>query len=101
MVAELAGLMAEHTSKKAMIACVSHADMIKLAVAHFVGLPLDLFQRLVVDPASVSAVGVFGGHIRLLKLNDTSAVRDLQGAMIYFCQFRPDRAAGAARPSGR
>lgn len=78
MVAELAALIAEHTSKKAVIACVSHADMIKLAVAHFVGLPLDLFQRLVVDPASVSAVGVFGGHIRLLKLNDTSALRDLQ-----------------------
>jgi probable phosphomutase (TIGR03848 family) len=75
---ELTALLAAHPSKTAVIACVSHADMIKLAVAHFVGLPLDLFQRLVVDPASVSTLWVHGGLVRLLRLNDTSAVRDLQ-----------------------
>jgi probable phosphoglycerate mutase len=44
--------------------------MIKLAVAHYVGLPLDLFQRLVVQPASVSILVVGKGHIQLARLND-------------------------------
>ena len=32
-----------------IVACVFHADPIKLAVAHFIGLPLDHFQRLSCD----------------------------------------------------
>ena len=32
----------------------SHADMIKLAVAHYGGMHLDLYQRIVIAPASLS-----------------------------------------------
>lgn len=39
-----------------MIVAVSHADIIKAAVAHHVGMPLDTFQRLVVDPASITVL---------------------------------------------
>ena len=35
---------------------VSHADPIKAAVAATAGVPLDLFQRLVVSPCSVTAL---------------------------------------------
>jgi probable phosphomutase (TIGR03848 family) len=73
MVAELDALIARHTSKKAVIACVSHSDMIKLAIAHYVGLPLDLFQRLVVAPASISVLTFHDRYTRLVKLNDSSA----------------------------
>src|SRR3989442_650270 len=38
------------------VVAVSHGDPIKAAVAHALGVPLDLFQRLVVAPASVSAI---------------------------------------------
>jgi probable phosphoglycerate mutase len=38
------------------IVAVSHADPIKAAVAHAMGTHLDLFQRIVVSPCSVSAV---------------------------------------------
>ncbi len=38
------------------ICCVSHADVIKLVVAHYLGLHIDLFQRLVIGPASVSVL---------------------------------------------
>ncbi|WP_326969026.1 MSMEG_4193 family putative phosphomutase [Arthrobacter sp. CG_A4] len=34
----------------------SHADPIKAAVAHALGTPLDLFQRIVISPGSVSAI---------------------------------------------
>jgi probable phosphoglycerate mutase len=52
-----------------LVVCVSHSDPIKLAVAHFIGLPLDLFQRLSVAPASISTLhlGEAGSH--LLNLN--------------------------------
>jgi probable phosphomutase (TIGR03848 family) len=40
----------------ATVVCVSHADPIKAALAHALGTHLDLFQRIVVSPCSVSAV---------------------------------------------
>jgi len=54
---------------KDLILCVSHADPIRLAVAFFVGLPLDMFQRLVVSPASVSTLAFSEEGSRLLNLN--------------------------------
>ena len=68
MCREIEALCALHDAKDT-IACVSHGDPIRLAVAHFVGLPLDLFQRLDVIPASVSAVSLGEHGIRLLGLN--------------------------------
>jgi broad specificity phosphatase PhoE len=52
-----------------LVACVLHSDPIKLAVAHFIGLPLDHVQRLSCDTGSTTllAVGVSGA--RLLWLN--------------------------------
>jgi len=78
IVAELDTLINRHTSKKAVIAVVSHSDMIKLAIAHYVGLPLDLFQRLVVDPGSISVLAFHGAHTRLVKLNDASAAHQAE-----------------------
>jgi len=37
---------------------VSHGDIIKLAIAKILGLPIDNFQKLVIDPASISIVRV-------------------------------------------
>lgn len=75
IVAELEVLRKQHSSKNDVIACVSHSDIIKLAIAHFLGLPLDLFQRLTVSPASVSMLSVGKAHSRLVVLNDTHAAR--------------------------
>ena len=51
------------------IACVFHADPIKLAVAHYIGLPLDHFQRLSCDTGSVTALYVNESGANLIKLN--------------------------------
>lgn len=53
------------------IVAVSHADPIKAAVAHAMGTHLDLFQRIVVSPCSVSAIlyGVDGPIV--LAVNST------------------------------
>lgn len=41
-----------------VIVCVSHADPIKAIVAHAVGTHLDLFQRIVISPCSITALAV-------------------------------------------
>ena len=64
-------LAAAHGDDETIVA-VSHADVIKAVVAHFLGMPLDTFQRLVVSPASVTALHVAeGAPPRLLRFNDT------------------------------
>ena len=45
VVAELDTLRSIHKGAKDVIACVCHADPIKLAIAHYIGLHLDFFQR--------------------------------------------------------
>ena len=74
VVSEVESLRTEHKSLKASFACVTHADVIKLIIAHYIGQPLDLFQRIVVMPASISIL-----HIdrvpRLVTLNDMRATR--------------------------
>jgi probable phosphomutase (TIGR03848 family) len=54
IVDSLATLTERH--RGGVIACFSHADPIKAAVAHALGTHLDLFQRIVISTCSVSAV---------------------------------------------
>ncbi len=51
------------------IVCVSHADPIKVALAHALGTHIDLFQRLVVSPCSVSAIGYSATGPIVLTIN--------------------------------
>jgi broad specificity phosphatase PhoE len=62
-------LRARHRS--GVVAVFSHADMIKAILAHYLGMHLDLFQRLHVETASVSAIGFYGGFPRVLRIGDT------------------------------
>ena len=59
---------------KDAIAIVSHGDVIKLVVAHYLGLPMDLFQRVMVSTASITVLRLGHGHPALVKLNDTTGV---------------------------
>ena len=49
---------------------VSHGDVIKSIVAHCLGLHLDQFQRLVIDPASLTVIDTDSGVSRLVRFND-------------------------------
>jgi probable phosphomutase (TIGR03848 family) len=53
------------------IVCVSHADPIKAAIAHAIGTHLDLFQRIVISPASVSVLAFINGSPIVLSVNST------------------------------
>ncbi len=53
------------------VVAVSHADPIKAAVAHAMGTHLDLFQRIVVSPCSVSAILYGNDGPIVLAVNST------------------------------
>ncbi len=65
---ELQTLVDQHEPKD-IIVCVSHSDPIKLAVSYFIGQPLDLFQRLSIKPASITALYFGDEGTFLLTLN--------------------------------
>ncbi|OGO20168.1 MAG: hypothetical protein A2Z14_02235 [Chloroflexi bacterium RBG_16_48_8] len=73
-VSEIESLRSIHKSTDTSFACVSHADVIKLIVAHYLGQPLDLFHRLIVMPASISILQI-DRVPRLVTLNDMRATR--------------------------
>jgi probable phosphomutase (TIGR03848 family) len=58
-----------------VVVAVSHADPIKAAVAQAMGCHLDLFQRIVVSPCSVTAIASGSGGPLVLCVNSTG--RDL------------------------
>ncbi|MEY2567535.1 MAG: hypothetical protein QOE35_2064 [Actinomycetota bacterium] len=61
-----------------IVVAVSHADPIKAVVAAAMGTPLDLFQRIVVSPCSVTVI-VFGvGGPTVLAVNTVGALTDLK-----------------------
>ncbi len=60
-------LAARHRGQS--VVCVSHADPIKAAVTFALGVPLDLFQRTVVSPASISVVSLGGAAPVVLCVN--------------------------------
>jgi len=68
IVTALDGICRKHKPRD-IVACVYHADPIKLAVAHYLGLPLDNFQRLGCDTGSVTALLISDLGANLMKLN--------------------------------
>ena len=68
IVGEIEFLRTQHAPHDVVI-CVSHADPLKLLVAHYLGLPFDNFQRLSIDPASITILYLDKSANQLLALN--------------------------------
>ena len=70
LVTEIELIRRAHKPKE-LVAVVFHCDPIKLVLAHYIGLPLDGFQKLGVAPGSVSVLmlGKTGAHLAALNLN--------------------------------
>ncbi|MGN9911471.1 MSMEG_4193 family putative phosphomutase [Phytohabitans sp. LJ34] len=86
-----AQVTAEHGPEALWLAC-SHGDVIKAIVADALGVHLDLFQRIVADPASLTAISFTPTRPFLLRLNDTGG--DLTG-LVPRKRRRPRRARPA------
>ena len=61
------------SKRKGATVFVSHGDVIKSIVASALGMHLDGFQRIVIDPASVSVIDFSGSNPRVILLNDSRA----------------------------
>ena len=72
----LEAVVADHPGE--LVVVVSHADPIKAAIAHYTGLHLDQFQRIVVSPASVTAFQLSADGAALVKCNDTGSLDELR-----------------------
>ena len=66
------GLMQRLSERHAerTVALVSHGDVIRVAVAHQLGVPIDFIVRFDIGPASVSAVEFHTGGPRVLWVNN-------------------------------
>ena len=54
-----------------VVVCVSHADTIKAVVAHAMGTHIDMFQRIVISPCSITAIAYSAGGPVVLTVNST------------------------------
>ena len=90
-----ARITAEHGPEAVWLAC-SHGDVIKAIVADALGVHLDLFQRIVADPASVTAIRYTPLRPFLVRLNDTGG--DL-AALVPPPRKRRRRRGPRARPT--
>lgn len=71
---KLSELRVQHS----FVAIVSHGDAIRATLAHFLGVPLDLFQRIEIDPASLSLVECGDDYVRVRLLNAPSTGSPLE-----------------------
>ena len=69
MVSTLDRLRAAHQG--GVVVCVSHADTVKAAVSHAMGTHIDLFQRIVISPCSITAIAYSPGGPVVLTVNST------------------------------
>jgi probable phosphomutase (TIGR03848 family) len=70
MTDELQAITAEHP--EGTVAVFSHQDTIKAALLHYLGMPLDHFLRIQIDPVSVSVLQIAAWGVRVLSLNSTA-----------------------------
>ena len=62
-------IIGQHNKPQDIVAVVFHADPIRLSVAHFLGMPLDHFQRLSCDTGSVTVIHASESRANLVKMN--------------------------------
>jgi probable phosphoglycerate mutase len=71
-------LAARHPRQTLVV--VSHADLIKMIFAHYLGMHLDVFQRIVIAPASISTLMLGYGRPYVASMNDTAHLRGIAKA---------------------
>jgi probable phosphoglycerate mutase len=59
-----------HFPGKSQVVCVAHCEILRLAVAYALNIPLDDYMRLTIDPASISCLDWGKDHQSIKFLND-------------------------------
>jgi broad specificity phosphatase PhoE len=72
MVIELDRLRQQHRGE--CVAVISHADPLRAALTHYLGIPFDLALRMEVSPASVSVIQLENWGPRVLCISQTGEI---------------------------
>lgn len=83
----LENLVAKHP--RARVAVVSHSDIIRLVVSHYLGMHIDMFQRVEVSPASLTVISMAFGRPTVLQVNETSYLPEPKKADGSITEIRP------------
>ena len=67
----------ELQTRHACVAIFTHGDVIRAVLAHFLGVHLDLFQRIEIDAASASLIDLEADYVRVRLVNGTAADTEL------------------------
>ncbi|MGQ0678220.1 MAG: histidine phosphatase family protein [Actinomycetota bacterium] len=86
-VGALEALRVKHKDRPVVVC--SHADMIRLAVAAYLGLAIDLYDRINIAPASITTVHLGDGVPRLLNLGDAGSQAELFESFASALRQRP------------
>ena len=65
------------TYPQGIVAVVSHGDVIRTALAHYLGMPFNEYRRLNLDNGAISVLELFDGWVRIKALNFIPAVGQL------------------------
>ena len=72
--------LTERHGKDDAILVASHGDPIRFLVAHHLGVHVDTYRRLSIDPVSVSVLQIVPGWVQVRRVNETGGLQDLAPA---------------------
>ena len=76
VVGEIERLRNRHPDETVIL--VSHGDVIRAAIAHLAGVPLDLLHRIEISPASVSVARIGESDAELVCVNTAGTIREFR-----------------------
>lgn len=82
-----------------LVVVVSHADVIKMMIAHYLGMHLDNFQRVVISPASISSLSLGFGRPYVGTVNDFAHISQMERERKAAAEAATALAANAAQPA--
>ena len=82
--------------RKGSVLIGTHGDISRIAIAHYLGAPLDDFQRIVIDPVGVSVLACGGPRAHVVLVNDTGGLARFRSS-----QTPPWEAGGRPAPKMR
>ncbi len=67
--------IAASIQEKDLVACFTHGDIVRLLVAHYLDMPLKAYQKLAINPASITVLALDKDkHAYLLHMNQVGAL---------------------------
>ncbi len=73
MISGIQKLCIQHQNET--VAIISHSDLIKATIAFYAGIHLDMFQRIEINPASVSIIEIDDYSAKIILVNNTGKIK--------------------------